>query len=195
MYKRFELRRSIGIPMEIITSLWDEPIDLVASDLSPRGAYIETELMPEYGEHLVCSFTLPGLEECCFFGEVSRVNLFRRKRESGRPGFGVNFLDPSPMQRLRIRHSLRGLPPPVPSPQRQYEQRAVEANPKTNEMIHPVGPIVTLNPLVSPVHLGRFRSLENTRANSARVARAALANSTILPRKSPPVVCRPIIRV
>jgi len=114
MYKRFEMRRLLGIPIEVITSLWDDPIDLVASNLSPRGAYIESEFMPESGEHIVCSFALQGAPLCCLFGEVRRVNFFRRKSENGRPGFGVSFLDASPIQRLRIRHSLRGLPPPLP---------------------------------------------------------------------------------
>ena len=116
MHKRFEMRRTIGTPIEIITSFWDEPVDLIASDLSPRGAYLESELMPEPGEHIVCSLELDnGIQEFCFFGEVTRVNLNRRATDGGRPGFGIQFLDCSPLERLAIRDALRGLPPPVPT--------------------------------------------------------------------------------
>ena len=116
MQKRFEMRRTIETPIEIITSFWDEPVNLIASDLSPRGAYLESELMPELGEHVVCSLELEeGTREFCFFGEVTRINLNRRKADGGRPGFGIQFLDCSPMDRLMIRAALRGLPPPIPS--------------------------------------------------------------------------------
>ncbi len=119
MYKRFEMRRSIGIPIEVITSMWDDPVELFASDLSPRGTYLQTEFMPQMGEHVVCSFKLGQSSDYCFFGEVSRVNLFRRKTDMGWPGFGINFLDASPFDRIKIRHALRGLPPPVPTGKRE----------------------------------------------------------------------------
>ncbi|MDJ0762498.1 MAG: PilZ domain-containing protein [Myxococcota bacterium] len=119
MYKRYELRRSFNFPLEVITSDWDEPIDLIASDLSPLGAYIESELFPGAGEHVVCSFNLlRGRPEYCFFGEVTRINFLRRRTDNGRPGFGIKFLDTTPVKRIQIRHSLRGLPPPIPSVRR-----------------------------------------------------------------------------
>lgn len=116
MHKRFEMRRSLDVPVEIITSFWDDPVDLVASDLSPRGAYLESEYMPEPGEHVVCCLEIGDTTgEFCFFGEVTRINFLRRKTDGGRPGFGVQFLDCTPLDRLAIRGALRGLPPPVPS--------------------------------------------------------------------------------
>ncbi len=116
MYKRFEIRRQTALPMEIISSFADEPFCLTATNLSPRGAYLESELLPDLGEHLVCSFDLENA--FCLFGEVSRVNLMRRKWETGRPGFGIQFLDATPKERLAIRQALRGLPPPVPKRKR-----------------------------------------------------------------------------
>jgi hypothetical protein len=121
MYKRFEMRRSAGLSIDLITSYWDEPVSLVASDITPHGAYIESEVMPVTGEHLVCSFNLSNsLPEYCFFGEVTRVNLLRRKTDRTYPGFGIKFLDTHPFHRLNIRQALRGLPPPVPTPKREY---------------------------------------------------------------------------
>jgi hypothetical protein len=115
MYKRFEVRRKTQIPIEVITSLWDEPLKLVAEDLSPRGTYVISEMMPNLGEHIVCAFLLPKIgEELTYFGEVSRINWFRRKTDKGMPGFGVSFLDTTPMDRIKIREALQGLPPPLP---------------------------------------------------------------------------------
>lgn len=120
MYKRFEIRRSIGIPVEVISSLWDDPIELNASDLSPRGAYVESEFLPQAGEHVVCSFDVSKTgAPYCFFGEITRVNLLRRKVDRGRPGFGIRFLDAAPLDRLQIRRSLRYLPPPIPNLRRE----------------------------------------------------------------------------
>ena len=119
MQKRFEIRRSLGIPMELILPDWDFPINLFASDLSPRGTYIQSEIMPDDGEHVVCSFKLKDNQpEYCFFGEVTRINWLRRKSDTGWPGFGIEFLDANPFQRLNIRHSLKGLPPPIPGVKR-----------------------------------------------------------------------------
>ena len=116
MYKRLEIRRQTALPMEVITSFADEPFILTARDLSPRGAYLESELLPDLGDQLICSFDLD--RNFCFFGEVNRVNLMRRRRDSGRPGFGVSFLDAGPLSRMAIRNALRGLPPPVPKRRR-----------------------------------------------------------------------------
>jgi hypothetical protein len=115
MYKRFEIRRKTKIPIEVITSLWDEPLEFIADDLSPRGTYLVSEMMPNLGEHIVCSFRLPRIEEeLTYFGEVSRVNWLRRKTDTGMPGFGVSFLDTTPLGRIKIREALHGLPPPLP---------------------------------------------------------------------------------
>lgn len=116
MYKRYEVRRQLTLPMEIIGSFADDPFYLRALDISPRGAFVASELVPDLGEHLVCSFNLN--DAYCFFGEVSRVNLLRRNADQGMPGFGIKFLDAGPLHRLAIRHALRGLPPPVPAKRR-----------------------------------------------------------------------------
>lgn len=115
MYKRFEIRKKTVVPIEVITNFWDEPISLLSSDLSPRGTYIVSELMPQLGEHIVCSFDIRREDPSyCLFGEVSRINWHRRKTDTGPPGFGVRFLDIKPMERLKIRDALRGMPPSLP---------------------------------------------------------------------------------
>jgi hypothetical protein len=126
MQKRWELRRGVRIPFEVILPGWDEPVRLLASDLSPVGAYIESDLLPDRGEHLVCCFGLSRRDEYCLFADVTRVNPLRRRHDLGRAGFAVSFLDARPLERLRMRQMLRGLPPPVPRPSRDDDPLFLE---------------------------------------------------------------------
>jgi hypothetical protein len=121
MQPRLEIRRAAECRIEVISSLWDAPLEFFSGDLSPRGAYLYSELLPDPGEHVVCSLELGLSDELGFFAEVVRVNLLRRACDKGRPGFGVRFLDAGPFDRLRIRDKLRGLPPPLPVPRRHVD--------------------------------------------------------------------------
>ncbi|MCU0661075.1 MAG: PilZ domain-containing protein [Myxococcota bacterium] len=121
MYKRGELRRGIRLPIEVILGSWDDPVMLKASDFSPAGAYIESDFLPDAGESLICSFGLRRMDEYCVFASVARVNPFRRRADTGAAGFGVCFSDLKPLERLRIRQMLRGLPPPLPKPAREED--------------------------------------------------------------------------
>ena len=116
MQKRFEMRRSTDIPVEIMTAAWDEPIRLYARDLSPGGLFVRSEFFLDAGVPVICSFKLH--KEHYVYGKVLRANMMRRRTDRGRPGFGVEFLYTTPITRLRIRESLRGLPPPIPARRR-----------------------------------------------------------------------------
>jgi hypothetical protein len=122
MHSRFEIRRTISRPIEIISSLWDDPLGFATRDLSPRGAYIVSELLPDLGEDVVCCFALGRSLRFDLFAKVVRVNLMRRKSDLRHPGFGVRFTDATPLDRLRIRGALRGTPPPIPQ-MRQIPRR------------------------------------------------------------------------
>jgi len=114
MVRRFEMRRVVARPIEVIASAWDEPILLATADLSPRGAYVASELLPNLGETVICAFDLGKDRAFDFFGEIVRVNLLRRRSDRGLPGFGVRFLDARPLDRIKIREALRNTPPPLP---------------------------------------------------------------------------------
>jgi hypothetical protein len=94
---------------------------LRTSDLSPAGAYIESDYLPESGQPLVFCFGLNQIDEYWVFASVTRVNPLRRRVEMGKPGFGIEFRDLPPLERLRLRQGLRGLPPPVPRPSREED--------------------------------------------------------------------------
>jgi len=112
MSRRFELRRVVARPIEVIASAWDDPVLFSTGDLSPRGAYVHSELLPDLGEAIVCAFDLGSGCAFDFFGEVVRVNMLRRASDRGRPGFGVRFVDAKPLDRIKIRDALRHVPPP-----------------------------------------------------------------------------------
>jgi len=118
MKRRFELRRAVRRPIEVISSLWDEALRFVTGDLTPRGAYVLSDLLPPTGDNLVCSFDLGLGRPFDLFGEVVRVNMMRRRTDVGPPGFAVRFLDAGPRERLSIRRALLGLPPPLPGHRR-----------------------------------------------------------------------------
>ena len=117
MQKRYEMRRSTDIPVEIMTAMWDEPIRLYAKDLSPGGLFLSSELFLDAGVPVICNFKLH--KEHFVYGKVLRTNPMRRRTDRGRPGFGVEFMYTTPLTRLRIREALRGLPPPIPSKSRR----------------------------------------------------------------------------
>jgi hypothetical protein len=116
MQQRFEMRRSTDIPVKIMTSLWDEPLRLRTADLSPGGLFLSSDLILDPGLPIICSFSLR--KEHFIYGRVSRTNRMRRATDRGKPGFGVEFMYTTPITRIRIRESLRGLPPPIPSRKR-----------------------------------------------------------------------------
>ena len=137
--KRFEVRRAFRRPIEVISASWDMPIGFLTGDLSPRGAYVLSDLMPDMGEHIVCSFNLGNDLEFDFFGEIVRVNMMRRKVDWGAPGFGIRFMDAGPKDRIKIRDVLRGTPPPIPTMRKVPQNGARIAHPaRTGIKISPI---------------------------------------------------------
>ena len=71
MRKRYETRKRARVAMEVITSSWDDALEFETSDMSPQGAFVQSEILPTVGEHIVCVFTLEGTKrEFALFGEV-----------------------------------------------------------------------------------------------------------------------------
>ncbi len=116
MYKRSEIRRQINLPIEIAASFADSLFCLRSHNLSSKGLFVESSIMPNLGEFVVCSFELD--KQYCFFGQVKRVNLLRRKSDTEIAGFGIKFVDASVYEQQSIFDSLKGLPPPVPAKRR-----------------------------------------------------------------------------
>jgi len=116
MYARYEVRRAMRIPVELICADWDEPVVLTTADLSPRGCFLPSRVLIDQGTPVVVTFRL-GRDgaEWSLFGEVSRVSSWRRRSDPYRTGLGVRFVSTRPWERLRLRERLRGVPPPIPA--------------------------------------------------------------------------------
>jgi hypothetical protein len=115
MHTRYEVRRAVNVPVEMVCADWDEPVTLTTADLSPQGCFLPSAVLIERGTPVVVSFRL-GLDgaEWSFFGEVARVSSWRRRTDPFRRGMGVRFVGTRAWERLRLRDRLRGTPPPVP---------------------------------------------------------------------------------
>lgn len=112
---RFEVRKARPTRIELISQHWDEPVEMLATDISPGGLFMPADLLLEAGEPVVACFSLPGhAQEFQLFGDVVWVSMPRRAADIGCSGMAVNFVKTTALERLSIRHSLRGVPPPLP---------------------------------------------------------------------------------
>ena len=116
MQKRFEMRRNTQVEVTVSAPIWEAPVVLITSDMSPRGLYLESEDLLETEMPIICSFSLS--REYHLTGKVTRLNPHRRVSDKGRPGFGVAFTYTRPLTRIDLRSDLRGLPPPIPARRR-----------------------------------------------------------------------------
>jgi Tfp pilus assembly protein PilZ len=112
---RFEERHGFGGEVGVVSNLWDEEIVQTALDISPAGCFVLTELPLMLGDEVVVSFDVENHGEIVVFGKVVRAALPRRARDEGLAGFGIEFVDMTPVQRLVVREACRHLPPPVPT--------------------------------------------------------------------------------
>ncbi len=120
-------RYRVDLPCDLITPHEDEPQLTWATDLSWRGAWVETEHPLEPGEQVVLCFrpTLWARErEITVFAEVARASRGRRSNDCG-AGMGLRFIDLTAPESAALhswlvrrptrlpRHRL-GADPPVP---------------------------------------------------------------------------------
>jgi c-di-GMP-binding flagellar brake protein YcgR len=108
MKKRIEQRQQTSIPVDIISTPDNRVSVESAKDLSPQGAYIKSSLPTHVGQTLICSFKFPNDQhDYSFFSKVAHVQTMPDQAEARDSGFGVEFLDISPYQRLRLRDKIR----------------------------------------------------------------------------------------
>jgi len=114
--ERFEIRKSHKNLVDVVSDHWDEPIEYLCDEMSPRGAFLRTNFPLCEGEVVAVSFNLPGTRrDFAIFGRVVRIDLKRRRRDAARCGMAVEFLDATGVDRLLIRQALRKAPPVIPA--------------------------------------------------------------------------------
>ncbi|MCA9621439.1 MAG: PilZ domain-containing protein [Myxococcales bacterium] len=108
-YARRAQRRTVELPVELMTRDWDEPVLHRMTDISPYGVWVKTSFPRAIGERIVMSFMSPHGKELTVFAEVTRRIAKRaRRRESG---MGLEFVDLGQRDRVALHRALRGLPP------------------------------------------------------------------------------------
>ena len=116
--RRRSLRRAVRIETDVLSDGWDQAVSLLATDLSPEGLWLESDLPLEVGEEVVVSLRPPRwMADKPFraLAQVARVGLFRRKSEHRRSGMGLRFVQLDSPEADFLNLALRGLPPPLPT--------------------------------------------------------------------------------
>lgn len=102
---------------------WDRSVGLLATDVSPRGLWLASDLVMEAGQELVLTFRPPRWPDwgapITALAKVVRAGLARRQADGGRAGMGLLFEDIDSEHVSRMSELMRGLPPPLPRAIRQ----------------------------------------------------------------------------
>jgi hypothetical protein len=116
--RRSTLRRAVQLECAVHSPLWEGPAWYLATDVSPHGLWLTTDLALGVGERLMLCFRPPRWPEWCWpvtaFGEVVRVSLARRRADHRAAGMAVRFSEIDPVASSEMALLLKGLPPPLP---------------------------------------------------------------------------------
>jgi hypothetical protein len=128
--RRHALRRAVDIECGVLSDTWQDVAPLCATDLSPFGMWLATDLPLPLGDALVVSFKPPRWPSwgspVVVLAEVVRVGMPRRRGDSGPAGMGLRFVDLDPEQAARMTNCLSGLPPTLPSMRAKRAARCEE---------------------------------------------------------------------
>jgi len=116
--RRGALRRAVQLECAIQSPLWEGSAFYLATDLSPEGLWLSTNLALELGDQLIVSFRPPRWPDWAWpvtaLAEVVRVSLPRRRGDRQPSGMGVRFSEIDPDASQQMAQLMRGLPPPLP---------------------------------------------------------------------------------
>jgi hypothetical protein len=86
-HRRTARRDPVAIQASIYSSLFERPVDVATSDVSPDGMFLVSDLLLECGERVLVSFAAPGTSHVVIAdAEVVRVN-----DQAGEAGMGLSF--------------------------------------------------------------------------------------------------------
>jgi hypothetical protein len=127
--RRGSVRRAVSVEAAVASDYWDGSIPLLATDLSPEGLWLESDLPLDVGEEVLVTLRPPRWTEeqpLIAIAEVARVGLFRRQRERRASGMGLRFVELERAHAELLRATLRGLPPPLPKRSRSTTTIEIE---------------------------------------------------------------------
>lgn len=117
--RRHSLRRAVRLEAAVMADTWDGTVPLLATNLSDDGLWLESDLPLDIGTEVLVSIAPPRWpvnESLTVLAEVTRVGMFRRRRERRMSGMGLRFIDLPHDAADLLAVALRGLPPPLPKP-------------------------------------------------------------------------------
>lgn len=112
---RTSIRRSVQIPCELVGSRNDEAQAYRATDLSTTGIWFQTSRPYRTGETICVCFNPDAGQPIMVFGEVARVAT-QRDADDNTPGIGmgIEFLDLTPHEAIRLSTYLASQRKPIP---------------------------------------------------------------------------------
>jgi hypothetical protein len=125
--RRQSLRRAVRLSAEVAADEWDGTVPFVATNLSPDGLWLESDLSLDVGSEVIVSFVPPRSPTnvpVTALAAVTRVGMYRRRRERQLSGMGLRFLELDHDHGDLLTELLRGLPPPLP--QRSTRKSTIE---------------------------------------------------------------------
>lgn len=113
---RKELRRDVRLTCDVHSDYWDDSLPFNLIDLSPSGAFVESQLPLGLDDELEIGFSAPRTRVSYRLrARVVRSSLGRRAIKADLPGMGIEFLDLRSDARRALTRCLVGIPPRVPS--------------------------------------------------------------------------------
>lgn len=113
--ERKVLRRAVCVACEAVAERGFRLLGGTLRDVSPEGAFLETDVEVDVGEEVFLAFRAP--RTCFWIDAVARVVRRvpgRRTSDRGR-GVGLRFEQIDALDRAVLRAALERLPPPVPA--------------------------------------------------------------------------------
>ena len=121
---RAQERRAVSVSCEVFAPDWEQPLPLIAGDLSKDGMWIRCPFPVAPGTELLVSFSPPRWrwEPLMCLAEVCWWQPRFRTGDRRGTGMGIRFVDLPEFDREAVQRCLRGLPPPLPQRNRPVQE-------------------------------------------------------------------------
>jgi hypothetical protein len=171
----------VDLVAEVTSRSWGGSVPLLVGDLTPFGAWLETDVLLEPGEPVELSFVPPrwpaGVPPLRARGRVACVRRGRRRHETARAGMGIAFRELPAAHALLLARLLRGLPPPLPrrsTPRARVAPR-IQADDVSLDALRfeALAPLLTAGRLAAPPAAGRGVVIPFPRGRTAQAAQAS----------------------
>lgn len=180
---RAVIRRAVRLDCAVQSRFWAGALPFIATDLSPRGVWLDTDFPLASGELVGLGMVpprWPSASPIALRARVAHAVLGRRRGDRGRAGMGLEFCDLSALDAGLMGLVLRGLPPPLPgahrapAARRASAARVGDAAPAVDALSFvALGGLLTGSRIVAPPPAGRGVVIPFPRLRTHHVAPAS----------------------